>query len=340
MICPDNFQATPMTLHRPWLAAALSAWLFALPAAAQQKFDVSVPWGASEFHTQNAMRFADRVKAETKGEVLLTVHAGATLGVKPNESLRALADGVVPFGEYALFQNASRGAALAVETLPFLVDNLDQLKVLHGFTRPVWNELLTKNKQKALYMVPWPSQYFFVKKPVASIADMKGLRMRSLDKLTTDWINRLGMTPVQLTNPEIVQALGSNMIDGVPTSAGTAAAQKYPEFLGYGYHTNHLWATNVMAVGLDAWNSIKPEHRSTIERVAREMEPEFWAVSQAEDAKRVAELTAKGMKVQPMPKAVVDEMRKLTAELWAEYAKPMGPETEKALAAYRTKTGK
>ena len=307
---------------------------------AQQKFDVSVPWGPNEFHTQNAIKFAERVKVDTKGEVLLTVHPGATLGVKPNESMRAINDGVVPFGEYALFQNASRGQALAVETLPFLVENYEQLKLLHSYTRPVWESLLTKNKQKGLYMVPWPSQYFFVKKPVASLADLKGLRMRSLDKLTTDWINRLGMTPVQLTNPEIVQALGSNMLDGVPTSAGTAASQKYPEFMAYGYHTNHLWATNVMAVNLDAWNSIKPEHRTTIERVAKEMEPEFWAVSQAEDAKRVAELGSKGMKVQPMPKAVVDEMRKLTFSLWAEYAKPMGPEIETALAAYRAKVGK
>jgi TRAP-type transport system periplasmic protein len=326
----------------PWFVTGLSALAVFTPlsAQAQQKFDVSVPWGPNEFHTQNAIKFAERVKAETKGEVLLTVHPGATLGVKPNESMRALNDGVVPFGEFALFQNASRGQALAVETLPFLVENYEQLKVLHGYVRPVWEGLLAKNKQKGLYMVPWPSQYFFVKKPVATIADMKGLRMRSLDKLTTDWINRLGMTPVQLTNPEIVQALGAGMLDGVPTSAGTAASQKYSEFLSNGYHTNHLWATNVMAVNLDSWATIKPEHRATIERVAKEMEPEFWAVSQAEDAKRVAELTSKGMKIQPMPKAVVDEMRKLTRDLWDEYAKPMGPEIEKALVAYRAKVGK
>ncbi len=77
----------------------------------------------------------------------MTVHPGATLGVKPNESMRAINDGVVPFGEFALFQDASRGQALALETLPFLVENCDQLKVLQGYTRPVWDALLTKNKK-------------------------------------------------------------------------------------------------------------------------------------------------------------------------------------------------
>ena len=77
-----------------------------------------------------------------------------------------------------------------------------------------------------LYVVPWPKQFFFTKKPVQTVDDLKGLKMRSLDKLTTDWINRLGMVPVQLTNLEILQALGSGMLEGVPTSAGTAVAQK------------------------------------------------------------------------------------------------------------------
>ena len=152
-------------------------------AHAQTKLDISVPWGPNEFHSQNAARFAERINKETKGELLLTTHPGGTLGVKANESLRAVADGVVPMGEYALFQNASRGAALAVETLPFLVGDYEQLKVMHKSFRPIWEGILAKNNQKALYMVPWPNQFFFTKKALASIKDLEGIKMRSLDKL-------------------------------------------------------------------------------------------------------------------------------------------------------------
>ena len=234
-----------------------------------------MPWGLNEFHSQNAARFAERINQETKGEFLLTTHPGGTLGVKANESLRTMADGVVPMGEYALFQNASRGAALAVETLPFLVGDYEQLKVMHKSFRPIWEGILAKNNQNALYMVLWPNQFFFTKKALASIKDLEGIKMRSLDKLTTDWINRLGMTPVQMTNLEILQALGAGMIEGVPTSAGTAVAQKYWDFMKFGYITNHIWASNVMAVNLDAWNKLSPAQQNTIERVAKEMEPQF-----------------------------------------------------------------
>ena len=325
-------------LSRPF--ALLSFALFAVGANAQVKLEISVPWGPNEFHSLNAAAFAERVKTETKGEVVMVARPGGELGVKANESIRAIADGVVPMGDLALFQNAGRGPALAVETLPFLVNDYDQLKLLHKSFRPLWEAILIKNNQKALYMVPWPNQFFFTIKPVAKLDDLKGIKMRSLDKLTTDWINRLGMVPVQMTNLEILQALGSGMLDGVPTSAGTAVAQKYWDFMKNGYETNHIWASNVMSINLDTWKKLTPAQQATIERVGKEMEPQFWENSKRDHRMKVAELASKGMTIAPMPKPVVDEMRKRTAVLWETYTKPMGDEAIKALNEYRAATGK
>lgn len=322
------------------LAVASTALLVSVAAFAQIKLDISVPWGPNEFHTLNAIAFAERVKQETHGEVVMTARPGGELGVKANESVRAISEGVVPMGDLALFQNASRGAVLGVEALPFLVADYDQLKVLHKSFRPIWEGVLARNNQKALYMVPWPNQFFFMKKPLASIDDLKGIKMRSLDKLSTDWINRLGMVPVQMTNLEILQALGSGMLDGVPTSAGTAVAQKYWDFMKYGYETNHTWASNVMSINLDTWKKFTPAQQATIERVAREMEPGFWEVSKRDHATKMAELSAKGMAIAPMPKAVLDQMRLRTTPLWETYAKPMGDDAVKALADYRAAIAK
>ena len=220
------------------------------------------------------------------------------------------------------------------------MSDYDELKVLHKHFRPLWEKALERNNQKVVYIVPWPNQFFFVKKPLQTIDDFKGLKMRSLDRLTTDWINRLGMTPTQVTNLEILQALGSGMVDGVPTSAGTAVAQKYWDFMKYAYQTNHIWASNVMAMNLDTWKKLKPEHQKAIEAAAAALEPEFWENSKQDHEKKVAELKANGMNVQPAPEALQNEMRKRTTALWATYTKPMGPDAEKALAAFRKETGK
>ncbi|RYF84147.1 MAG: c4-dicarboxylate-binding protein [Comamonadaceae bacterium] len=323
---------------RPLIAVA--ALLGACAATAQTKLDISLPWGPNEFHSLNAAAFAARVKEETKGEVVMATHPGGTLGVKANESLRSIGEGVVPMGEFALFQNASRGASLAVETLPFLVDDYEQLRTLHRSFRPLWDGVMARNNVKTLYVVPWPNQFFFLKKPANTLKDLSGVKMRSLDRLTTDWINRLGMVPVQMTNPEILQALGSGMIDGVPTSAGTAVAQKYWDFMKFGYQTNHIWSSNAMVINLDTWKKLTPSQQAAIEKVAREMEPQFWEASRQDHEKKVAELKANGMTVSAAPKAMVDEMKAVTGAQWASYVKPMGDDAAAALADFRKVTKK
>ena len=324
----------------PHLLAVLAFGALALPAFAQTKLDVSMPWGPSEFHTQNAQKFAERVKDATKGQVVMTVHPGGALGIKANESLRAVEDGAVPMAEYAAFQNVGDLPLLGVESLPFLVDDYDQLGVMHSFARPAWEAALAKRGQKVLYIVPWPSQNFFTKKPIKGFDDLKGVRMRTYDRNTAEMVSKLGMVPLQMNSPDIVPSLASGKLDAVMTSGTTAAAQKYWEFLKHTYNTNHLLASNLMVINLGAWSKLSPESRAAIERLAREMEPGFWDVSRGEHTQRMAQLRQNGMTVEPASKELLDRMRTVTRPMWEEFAKSTGPEGAKMLADYRAKTGK
>jgi TRAP-type C4-dicarboxylate transport system substrate-binding protein len=242
--------------------------------------------------------------------------------------------------EYAAFQNVGDLPLLGIESLPFLIDDYQQLKVMHSFVRPAWEAALAKRGQKVLYVVPWPSQNFFTKKPVKTMDDLKGVRMRTYDRNTAEMVSKLGMVPQQMNNPDIVPALASGRLDAVMTSGTTAAAQKYWEFLKHTYNTNHLWASNLMVINLGAWNKLSPENRAAIEKLAKEMEPEFWKVSEGEHAQRMAQLKQNGMTVDPASKELLDRMRAVTRPMWDEFGKAAGPEGAKILADYRAKTGK
>jgi len=89
-----------------------------------------------------------------------------------------------------------------------------------------------------------------------------------------------------------------------------------------------------------AWNKLAPENRAAIEKLAKEMEPEFWKVSESEHAQRMAQLRQNGMTVEPASKELLDRMRAVTRPMWDEFGKAAGPEGAKILADYRTKTGK
>ena len=318
-------------------AAALSA-AFAVPAHAQTVLDVAIPWGPTEFHTVNATKFADRVKAETNGEVEMVIHPGGALGVKANESLRAVEDGAVPMAEYGMFQNVGELPILGIESIPFLISDYDDLRVMHELVRPTWEAELEKRNQKPLYMVPWPSQNFFTKNPVVTIDDFKGVRMRTYDANTAEMVSNLGMVPLQMNNPDIVPALASGKLDAVMTSGTTAVAQKYWEFLNHVYNTNHLWASNVLVMNLDTWNELTPEQQATIERIAAEMEPQFWAVSEGEHGKRMEELKAQGMTVEVPSDEILAAMREATKDMGPAFTARV-PGSAEIIEAYREKVG-
>ena len=317
-------------------AAALST-----PALAQSptRWDVAIPWGPTEFHTVNATRFAAEVRTATSNAVQMTIHAGGALGVRTNETVRALGDGVVPMAEFAGFLNVGDVPLLGIESIPFLVANTTELRALHALARPAWERELERRGVQVLYMVPWPQQNFFVKRPVATAADLRGIRMRTNDRTTTEMATRLGMVPNQLASTDIVAALASNRIDGVMTSATTALAQRYQDFLRHAYTTNHLWVTNAMGVNLDAWRRLPAPTRTTIQDIARLLEPGFWRVAEAEHEARSADLRAAGMSVEDASPALIAAMREATAGMAEEFTRAV-PTAAPIIRDYRARVGR
>jgi TRAP-type C4-dicarboxylate transport system substrate-binding protein len=309
-----------MTIRIKFAAAIIAVAALPSLVAADVEWDVSVPWSPSEFHSINAENFARQVEQKTGGTVMMTVHPGGALGIKANESLRAVEDGAVQMGEYALFQQVGEVPLLGIESIPFLIKDYAQLRQMHELVRPVWEEQLKKRNQKALYIVPWPSQNFFTKEPVSSMADLAGVRFRTYDANTATMITRLGGVPLQLNNADVVPALATGKLDAAMTSGSTAAAQKYWQFLNHTYNTNHLWASNGMVVNLEVWNELTSEQRTIIEGVAAEMEPNFWAISEAEHAKRMQQLIDNGMTVSAPSEALAKDMRRETADMANEFA--------------------
>lgn len=318
--------------------AGLVAGTLAIPAAAVE-WDVSYPWGAAEFHTIDGMNYAKAVEEATNGEVKLTIHPGSALGIKANESLRAVEDGAVPMAEYGMFQNVGDLPILGIEALPFLITDYAQLRIMHALVRPIWEAELEKRNQKALYIVPWPSQNFFTEKEIKTFEDFEGIKMRTYDANTATMVSRLGMAALQMNSADVVPALATGKLNAVMTSGTTAAAQKYWEFLHHVYNTNHLWSSNVLTVNLDYWNELTAEQQEIMESLAAKMEPEFWAISEAEHAKRMAQLKEHGMTVEAPSPEILAKMREVTADMADDFIARV-PEAGPIIAEFKAKVAK
>src|SRR5262247_50627 len=282
-----------MATRRNVAVGVVATAILALSTAsmmAETKWDLSTVWPDGNFHTQNAMRFADEVKKATHGGVEITVKAGGQLGFKGPEHLRAVRDGLVPMADVLNIQQIGDEPVLGTEGIPFLVSSADELKVLHKYLRPVYEQVAARNNQKIIYMVPWPTQYLHLKVKVDTLDGLKGIKIRVPDKNAVDMLNAVGMSPVLIPWGETIPALASGAVSGVSTSAVSGVDGKFWEFLKYIYPTNHTWSSQMVNINLDTWKKFSAAHRTAIEELAKKLEPDFWAASLKADTDSLARL--------------------------------------------------
>lgn len=303
-------------------------------------WNASLPWSVKEYHTTNALAFAAAVKDATGGQLEITVFPGAVLGFKGPETVRVVAEGLVDMADVPAVQEAGNMPVLALESLPYLIDNQEELRLLYSFSRPKIARELEKRGLKMLYVVPWPRQNIYLKNKVDSLKALQGLKMRTYDRNSSEMMKRLGLVPLQMPSQDVVPALASGMVDGVMTSTTTAAALGYDQFLPYIYRTNHLWLSNIMAVSLESWNALDPETQKTVEGVAAEMEQEFWNVAAKDDQEKLEILIKNGIQVIEMSYEFRNDMRSASIPMWKAYIERVDPETRAILMDYLRATGK
>ncbi len=72
--------------------------LLTVPAIAQTKWDMPVPYNEGNFHTQNILQFAKDVSAATGGKLTIQVHPAGSLFKHP-EIKPSVRRGLAPIGE-------------------------------------------------------------------------------------------------------------------------------------------------------------------------------------------------------------------------------------------------
>jgi TRAP-type C4-dicarboxylate transport system substrate-binding protein len=277
------------------VAAAAILLSSALPSMAEMQINLADVLPEGNFMVKNAVRFADVVKQATKGEVVISVKAGGSLGFKGPDQLTAVRDGLVDMADINISQQVGVNPLFGAEGIPFLVETMEELKQYHAVIRPVFEKLAEENNQKILYIVPSPAQYVYLKVAVDNLDGFKGIPVRGADKNTVDIVNTLGMAGVAMPWGELIPALASGRVSGVATSATSGVDGKFWEFLKYIYPTNHTWGSNMVTINLDTWNKIPADQQAAIENAARDLEPEFWGVSRQGDLDSIKTMSDQGM---------------------------------------------
>jgi TRAP-type C4-dicarboxylate transport system substrate-binding protein len=310
------------------LALALSS-----TAMAQTKWDLPAAYPAGNFHTVNLVQFANDVDKATGGKLKITVHANASL-FKANEIKRAVQGGQAQIGEVLLVNFENENPMYGADGIPFLATSYAESKRLSDAQKPFTDKLLAAQGMKLLYAVAWPPQGIYVKKEIASVADMRGLKWRAYSPATGKIAELIGAQPVTIQAAELSQALATGVVESYMSSGSTGYDTKTYESIKYFYDTQAWLPKNAIIVNRKAFDALDAATQAALTKAAAAAEVRGWKVSEEKNDWYKKALTEKGMKIMtPSPKLMGD-LKQVGAIMLADWQKRAGSDGEAMVAAY------
>lgn len=212
----------------------------------------------------------EKVEKESGGRIKFEGYPAMQLGGTPVQLYDQVKDGVVDVVWTLPGNTAGRFPRIEAFELPFMMSNAE------ATSKALWEYLQTlaadefKDTQVLALQCHGPGVIHTIDKPVKSINDMRGLKLRAPTRQVTKLLGVLGATPVGMPLPQIPDALSKGTINGcvipwevVPSVKVNELTKFHAEFEPAG---GSLYTTTfVMAMNKAKYNALAPDLKKVID---------------------------------------------------------------------------
>jgi tripartite ATP-independent transporter DctP family solute receptor len=224
-----------------------------------------------DYPTVQALRYMGALIAErTGGRHEIKVFHSRQLG-EEKETIEQTRAGAIDLNRTNVAPIGNFVPAMNVLAMPFLFRSIEHMqKVLDG---PIGNEILSSFEPYgfvglAFYDSGARSIYNAVR-PVKSIADLRGLRIRvQQSELMSQMIRSLGAEPVELPYGQVLTGLATRLIDGAENNWPSFVTTDHYKYAGYYTLTEHTMSPEVLVISLKAWRSLSADDQQIFREAA------------------------------------------------------------------------
>ena len=321
-----------MRFQRALLTAA-AALALSFTAQAQTKWDLPAAYPATNFHSVNLQQFADDVDKASSGKLKITVHANASLFKAP-EIKRAVQGGQAQIGEVLMVNFQNEWPIWGADGIPFLADSYDEAMKLWRVQKPMMDKKLAEQGIMVLYAVPWPPQGIYVKKPINSAADLKGVKWRAYSPSTARIAELVGAQPVTVQAAELSQAMATGVVESYMSSGSTGFDSKTYEHIKFWYDTQAWLPKNAVIVNRAAFNALDKPTQDAVMKAAADAEVRGLAASKRANTESLDKLKANGMQILPPSAQLKTDMKKVGDVMTKEWLDKAGAEGKQLVDAF------
>ncbi|MCO5144876.1 MAG: TRAP transporter substrate-binding protein [Aquamicrobium sp.] len=268
--------------------AAISVALLASGTASAQDYpktnlNVQGGWATAGIYQEIEVPFwTERLPSITGGNVTATIASLNEKGLKGPEVFRLMRTGVIDFGTSALGYVAGddpqnegpdlAGIALDIETAR---------KVSDAYKATLSKLYMEKYGIRLLMLYPAEAQVFWCNSPIASLADLRGKKVRTGNRTVADFVEAAGGVTVTMPFGEVVTSLQLGVIDCAVTGTFSGNSAGWHEVTTHLYPLTVGWSPFMYAVNAKRWEKLDPSLQTLLTEEFAKLEDDIWSAGDA-----------------------------------------------------------
>jgi TRAP-type C4-dicarboxylate transport system substrate-binding protein len=263
------------------LAAGLAIGIaLAQPARAAVEFTGSIWYPQSHpLDNYGYVEWAKKVKERSKGELEPKIFYGTAL-LPPQAHLSGLQDGIAQLTHHAgTYTPSDLPEDNVISMLAMGTD--DTMAAAMAMTDFGLTDPAMQARYKKLGIVfaggfATPQYILMCKEPIKTLADLKGLKIRTPGAVQADWARSVGAVPVTVPSTEMFTGLEKGQLDCASNAGNDLKTRslwdvaKHTSMVSLGLYF-HGWQ---YAFNRDFWNKLSPAHRRILLDTIAESIPE------------------------------------------------------------------
>ena len=262
------------------LAALLPALLVGQTAGAQQyHWTMQSLWQAGSINHRVFEKFCENVKRLTGGRLEITPVPVGTL-VAYNETLDAVGSGILDGQQSGAGYFAGKNPAFAMlSEFPGGYETPYQMQMWfeYGGGKELARELYARFNVFYIGSVWHGMESIPSKKPIRSVDDLKGVKLRIPEGLNQAIFKKIGAAPVNIPGSEVYTSLDRGVIDatdwgtlGMNVDLGFHKIAPYQIYPGF-----HSLPMSDVAVNMERWNELPADIQAIVETAVRDFSREM-----------------------------------------------------------------